>query len=50
MLYNQIKYNWRDNLFIALSKTPDSSLEIILPNDVDEILWETYDQKGAVVM
>jgi hypothetical protein len=31
MVYNQIKYNWRDNIFTALSKTPDTDLRIVLP-------------------
>jgi len=50
MLYNQIKYNWKDNTFVALSKTPKTYLKFILPNDVNQIAWETYDSKGAVVI
>jgi hypothetical protein len=48
MLFNQIKYNWRDNIFNALSKSRETDISIVIPKDVDEIVWETYDQKGAL--
>ena len=43
MLFNQIEFNWRDNIFTALSKSRETDISIVIPKEVDEVVWETYD-------